>query len=135
MVSQSVRHTSSADVLLCAGHFLLRLHLLTRSDALTWAGTSQRPASPLQRSYAKVEDVQSSAGTVRVKFSRSTTRSRDRGLCVPLKRSAYSILPHNIQKEAIMLKNFRISRPNGSLDGHLPHGPSEGYMEKFPYNQ
>jgi hypothetical protein len=34
-----------------------------------------------------------------------------------------------------MLKNFRISRPNGRLDRHFAQGYWEGYMETFPYIQ
>jgi hypothetical protein len=104
--------------------FLVRPQLLTHSDALTWARTSRRPALPLQRSCAKIEDVRSSAGTVMAKCSRSTTRSRDRGACGSRKRSAYHILPHHIQHEAIRLKHVRISSPDWMFDGHLPHGRS-----------
>jgi hypothetical protein len=32
-----------------------------------------------------------------------------------------------------MLKNFRISSPNGRLDPHLAQGYGEGYVETFPY--
>jgi hypothetical protein len=44
-------------------------------------------------------------------------------------------LKYKIRIWAIMLKNFRISSPNGGLDSHLAQGCWEGYVDKFPYNQ
>jgi hypothetical protein len=35
----------------------------------------------------------------------------------------------------MMRKIDCLYRHKGGLDGLLPHGPSEGYMEKFPYTQ
>ena len=36
---------------------------------------------------------------------------------------------------AMMLKNFRISRPSGGLDSHFAQGYWGGYVETFPYTQ
>jgi hypothetical protein len=42
---------------------------------------------------------------------------------------------YKIRIWAIMLKNFHISRPNGSLDRHHAQGCWAGYVEIFPYTQ
>jgi hypothetical protein len=34
-----------------------------------------------------------------------------------------------------MLKNFRISSPNGGLDTYFAQGYWEGYVETFPHTQ
>jgi hypothetical protein len=47
----------------------------------------------------------------------------------------YNIVPHHIRNEAIMLQNFRINSPYGSLGKHPPQGRWEDYVEKFQYIQ
>jgi hypothetical protein len=69
-----------------------------------------------------------------VKFSRRTTRSRDRESSLTPKFLKYTIWQRNVQNEAITLKNFHVSCPDGRLDGDLPEGWLEGYMERFAYD-
>jgi hypothetical protein len=71
-----------------------RFHIPPQKASL--ARKLTEPAFPLQHSCSKIKDVQRSAGTIVVKFSRSTTRNRDRGLSVALKRSTYHILQYNV---------------------------------------
>jgi hypothetical protein len=42
-------------------------------------------------------------------------------------------LKYTTRISAMMLKHFRINRPNGGLDRHFAQGYREGYMETFPY--
>jgi hypothetical protein len=42
---------------------------------------------------------------------------------------------YQIRIWAMMLKNFQISRPNGTLDRHRAQGCWAGDVEIFPYTQ